>query len=177
MSNMRHRDGKTLERSAPEGIEQRPKVRSFDSSSWHAAPTTPQSWPERCLLSMALPRIPRGCLFPSHRLHTQDGTSRAAQPLLHCTTMSGEMKVKTSVFTVSLLSLKEKCFSTDGRELGAGGRLRFKTNPRSQLCRQLRLSPRPFFVQSILKLSFRAGFGRRQNGVGSLRDLVPPQEA
>ena len=115
----------------------------------------------------------RVCLFQSHHSHTQDGTSCAAQPLLPYTSVSGEMKIKTNVFTVSLLSFKEKCFSADGRELGAGDRLRFKTSPRSQLCRQLRLSRRRFFVQSVLQLGLRAGFGRRQTGGGSLRYLEP----
>lgn len=79
------------------------------------------------------------CLFQSRHPHTQDGTSCAAQPLLHYTTVSDEMKVKTSVFTVSLLSLKENCLSPEGREFRAGNRLKFKTNPRSQYCRWLRL--------------------------------------
>lgn len=108
-------------------------------------------------------------IFQSHHPHTQDSTSCAARSLLHYTTVSREMKVKTHVFTLSLLNHEEKCFSTDGRELGARGGLRFKTNLMSQFCRWLRLSPSSFFVQSTPKLSFRAGLGSRQNGVDSTR--------
>lgn len=131
--------GSASERSAPEGMEQKQKVRSSDSPSWSAAPTPPipstqlaSTVPSMCGPS---PHSQGMCLSQSYHSHTQDSSSCAAKPLLHCTTVSSEMKVKTNMFTVSMLNLEGKCFSTDGRELGARDELRFKTNPISQFCR------------------------------------------
>lgn len=147
--------GNALERSAPEGIEQRQKARSSDSPSCYTLHPTQLAWtmPPLCDPS---PHSQRVCLFQSYHphTHTQDGTSCAAKPLLHCTTVSDEKKVKTSVFTLSLLNLEGKCFSTDGRECGARDGLRFKTNSRRQFCRGLKL----FESQALLCLEHTKTF-------------------
>ena len=132
--------GSALERSAPEGMEQRQKARSSDSPSWYAAPPPPDSTHTQLASTMPSlcgpsPHSQGVCLFQSYHSHTQDSSSCAATPLLHCTTVSSEMKVKTSMFALSMLNLEGKCCSTDGRELGARDELRFKTNPMSQFCR------------------------------------------
>ena len=90
--------GNASGRSFSEGRKQRLKPWSLHSTSWRAAPTPRHSWPERHLLCRLFPHIPRGCLFQS-RHHTQDGTSCAAKPLLHCGSVSAEMKVRAHVFT------------------------------------------------------------------------------
>lgn len=134
MSNLRHREGRCLGKVSPEGIEQRQKTRASDSLSQCAVPTTPHSCLNDTSLVWHFPTFPESVSFPkSPSTHTC-----AAKPLLHYTAVSGEVKVKSSVITPSLLSVR-KNFSTDGRELEAGGRLRFTTNPRSQFCRQFGL--------------------------------------
>lgn len=154
MINLRHR-GEMPWKGQPQKAESRdrkPGLRIPHS----AAPSIPHSWPEPCLLCVTLPHIPRECVFSkvTIHIHTQDGTSCAAKPLLHCTTVSDGKKAKTSVFTLSPLNLEGKCFFTDGREFGARDGLRFKTNSRRQFCRGLKL----FESQALLCLEHTKTF-------------------
>lgn len=137
MGNLRHREGKCLGKVSPRWERAETESWSFHFPSWRAAPTTRHSWPEWRLLYRVLPHIPRKCVFSKVTIHTHR-MAPAVQPnpsytVLVCLWNESQGPCVHK----SLLSLKEKCFSTHARELGTGDRWWFKTNPGSQFCRQL----------------------------------------
>lgn len=150
-----------MERSAAEGTEKAGLLTPLPA----CCTAVPHSRPEPCPLCVALPHIPREWVFPKVTIHTQDGTSCAVSPLLHCTAVSGEMKIKTTVFTLSPLNREGECFSSDGRELGARDGLRFKTNPRRQFCRRLKLLESQILLCSEQLNNFPSGLALRVGGM------------
>lgn len=110
-----------------------------------------------------LNHIPKESSFPKlPSTHTGWHQLCSQTPPTLYTPVSGEIEVRTNVFTLSPLKLKEKCFSTDGRDLEASDGLSFKTNPRSRFFRWIRLSESQSFLCSEHTKTFLQGWSWEQ---------------